>query len=235
MRRSLARALTLLLLVKGASGCDWDSGPPTQPGGRELGEVVQTEAEYITHSCTSEVQACLLTCPADDLMVAINPDDYAGSEACGACMEVTGPLGTVTVKVTQNCASACAPGEIELSEEAFSRIADVSEGHAPVSWRLVSCTVTGNLAFHYEPESTEWWVSVQVRNHAVPIATLELQQSDGTWLALPRQMSNTFEAADHPGPGPFTFRITSIDDQVIVEPDVPLRPGELVQGTQQFE
>ncbi|MFH2010441.1 MAG: hypothetical protein ABI333_27830 [bacterium] len=42
-----------------------DDGGVFQPGGRELGEEVSTMAEYITHSCAGEVQACLIPCPGD--------------------------------------------------------------------------------------------------------------------------------------------------------------------------
>jgi expansin (peptidoglycan-binding protein) len=225
----------LLLLTLLAPACTAEDGGTFHPGGRALGEAVSTVAEYITVACDREVQACLIPCPADDLYVAINPWDYAGSAACGACMEVVGPLDTVTVLVTQNCGAACAEDEIELSETAFGRIADVAEGRADVTWRLVACSVTGPIAFHFEPESTEWWVSIQVRNQAVPVRSLELLQSDGTWRDLPRRMHNYFEADATPGPGPYTLRATSIDGRQLVEEGIPLRPGSLVQGTQQFE
>jgi expansin (peptidoglycan-binding protein) len=224
-----------MLLALLPAACDGNDGGTLHPGGRGLGEEVSTVAEWITVSCDREVQACLIPCPADDLYVAINPADYAGSQACGACMEVTGPRGTVTVLVTQNCASACVADEIELSETAFDRIADLAEGRADVTWKLVSCNVTGPIAFQFEPESTEWWASIQVRNHAVPVRSLELQQPDGTWRDLPRRMHNYFEADSSPGPGPYTLRVTSIEGQQLVETGIPLRPGGLVQGTQQFE
>jgi len=95
--------------------------------------------------------------------------------------------------------------------------------------------VTGPVAFHFEPESTEWWASIQVRNHAVPVERLEMIWTDGLWRELPRQMHNYFEAPGTPGPGPYTFRITSIDGQELLEEDIPLRPGELVRGTGQFQ
>ena len=236
MRRGAPMALMVMMTLTAvmAAGCGSNGG-----GGsgsiRPLGEEVNTEAEYITVSCANEVQACLLPCPADDLYVAINPWDYANSAACGACMEVTGPYGTVTVQVTQNCAGACARDEIELSETAFGMIADTGEGHAPVTWQLVSCDVTGPIAFHFEPESSEWWASIQLRNHRIPVETLEMRWTDGTWRNLPRQAHNYFEARDTPGPGPYTLRVTSVDQQQITEENIPLSPGELVPGTQQFQ
>jgi expansin (peptidoglycan-binding protein) len=223
-----------VLLGAVAAACGSD-GDPVRPGGRPLGEEVATVAEYITVACADEPSACSLPCPPDDLYVAITPWDYAGSEGCGACMEVTGPRGAVTVRVTQNCAGACAPDEIELSETAFGRIADTAEGRAAVTWKLVSCGVSGPIAFHFEPESTEWWVSVQVRNHAVPIASVELRLPDGGWRDLPRLAHNYFEADGHPGPGPFAFRVTAVDGQSLVEEGIPLRPGGLVGGTGQFD
>jgi expansin (peptidoglycan-binding protein) len=232
----------LLLLFAGcdsSKGGDGDGGGGGDGGGkpaRPFGEVTQTTAEYITPdaACETHDVACLLPCPADDLYVAINPTDYAGSEACGACMEVTGPLGTVTVSVIENCAGACVDGEIELSEAAFAQIADVSEGHAEVSWRLVSCSLSGPVAFHFEPESSEWWASIQVRNHVMPVRSVAVQTGDGGWLELTRRAHNYFDS-NEAGPGPYTLRVRSIDDQELIEPGIPLSPGALVQGQGQFE
>lgn len=202
-----------------------------------FGDVTRTTAEYITPdaACGTHEVACMLPCPADDLYVAINQWDYQNSQACGACMEVTGPNGTVVVTVIENCAGACAPGEIELSETAFAQIADVSEGHAEVEWRLVRCDLSGPIAFHFEPESSEWWVSIQVRNHVMPVASLELERPDGSWTGLERRAHNYFDTNDDPGTGPYTLRVTSIDDQQLIESNIPLRPGEEVAGTGQFE
>jgi expansin (peptidoglycan-binding protein) len=198
-----------------------------------------TVAEYITpeyYACETEQSACGLPCPDDSLWVAINSTDFRGSRTCSACMEVTGPLGSVTVEVVENCAGACSEGEIELSREAFELIADAAEGHADVSWRLVPCQRIGPIAFAYEPDSDEWFAGIQIRNPALPIAELDIRFSDEVgWVTLEMDGWNHFPISDDLGSGPFDFRVRAIDGQQLVEEDIEYVPGGVVQGTSQFD
>jgi expansin (peptidoglycan-binding protein) len=168
--------------------------------------------------------------------VAINSTDFRDSKTCSACMEVTGPLGTVTVEVVENCGGACVDGEIELSREAFELVADASEGHADVSWRLVPCQRTGPIAFAYEPDSHEWFAGIQIRNPALPVAELDIRFSDAVgWVTLEMDGWNHFPISDDLGSGPFDFRVRAIDGQELLEENIEYVPGGVVQGTGQFE
>ena len=198
-----------------------------------------TMAEYITpdyYTCETEQSACGLPCPADGLWVAINSTDFRDSKTCSACMEVVGPLGTVTVEVIENCAGACKDGEIELSREAFEQIGEVSEGQADVSWKLVPCQRTGPIQFAYEKDSHEWWAGIQVRNPALPIAELSIRYSeeDG-WVTLHMDGWNHFPISAELGAGPFDFRVKAIDGQELLEENVAYEPGGVVTGVGQFE
>src|SRR5436190_320246 len=46
-------------------------------------------------------------------VAAANPVDYAGSKLCGSWVHVTGPLGSVDVRIVDLCPS-CAAGDLDL-------------------------------------------------------------------------------------------------------------------------
>lgn len=238
-----ATVLWMVLACLGV-GCNGDSSDGGEGGGLTIDDPLYTEytdttAEWITdewYACEDEQSACGLPCPDDGLWVAINPTDFKDSATCSACMHVLGPLGEVTVEVVENCAGACAEGEIELSQEAFAEIADLAEGQAPVSWILVPCERDGPIEFAYEPDSNEWWAGVQVRNPVLPVSELAIRYSaeDG-WVALEMDGWNHFPVSADLGEGPFDFQVTAIHGQTLVEQDIAYEPGGVVPGQGQFE
>lgn len=60
--------------------------------------------------------------PAGQLYVALPPAEYGAAAACGSYLQVTGPDGSVTVEVVDQCPE-CQAGHIDLSEQAFAKIA----------------------------------------------------------------------------------------------------------------
>jgi expansin (peptidoglycan-binding protein) len=56
--------------------------------------------------------------PANDLFVALGNTQYSTGAACGSYLDVTGPKGTVRVKVIDSC-PGCAVGHLDLSRTAF--------------------------------------------------------------------------------------------------------------------
>jgi expansin (peptidoglycan-binding protein) len=165
-----------------------------------------------------------------DLMVAaMNEADYEGSLNCGAYIQVTGPKGAVTVKIVDRCPE-CQPGDVDLSPQAFAKIADLSAGRVPISWHLVSAPAgIGNIQLVVKDGSNPWWIGIQVRQHATIASSLEVQVN-GSWQALERQQYNYFLASSGLGNGPFTVRITDIYGQQLVQSGVTLSPT-VVQGT----
>ncbi|KAI8356432.1 RlpA-like double-psi beta-barrel-protein domain-containing protein-containing protein [Mortierella sp. GBAus27b] len=75
-----------------------------------------------------------------DFIVALNKPDFgsfpraSSSPACGQCLQVTGPKGTIQVQVVDMC-PGCKSGSLDFTPGAFSKIADLDQGRVPISWR----------------------------------------------------------------------------------------------------
>lgn len=170
----------------------------------------------------------------DYWIVAMNLADYNNAQLAGAYLEVTGELGTINMLVTDLLPEG-KKGDLDLYTEAFPLIAPVEKGRVPVSWKIVPLDSAENapVSFKFKEGSSEFWCSVQVRNHRYPITKLEYLSEDGEFIELPRRHYNFFES-DKMGAGPFTFRITDIYGQVVVDENIPLVPDQITEGHVQF-
>ena len=177
-------------------------------------------------------------CSFDDTQIrpfligAMNEIDYAMADYCGACVEIEGPNGNVKVQIIDRCPE-CAPGDIDLSPEAFDYLAPRIDGRIPISWKVVPCEVTGPVVLYYKEGSNQWWTAIQVRNHRNPIEKLEFW--DGTkYVDVPRQKYNYFLKDNGMGPGPHQFRITDSYGNEIVEENIPFTLETEIEGKSQF-
>lgn len=224
-----AQPLLAAALLLAFCGCSSDSPKPT--AGQPLGELQSGIATY--YAATGE-GSCSYGATPDDLNVtAMNTPQYAGSAACGTCLQVTGPRGSVVVRVVDRC-PGCASGHLDLSREAFARIAAPEAGRVSIQWQPVACEGLGKLSFRFKEGSSQWWVGLQVLDHRLPVRSLEASV-DGRWVALARQDYNYFVADKGLGPGPYTLRVTASDGQQRTEQHIPLRESGVVEGSTQFD
>ncbi|MFD5817044.1 expansin EXLX1 family cellulose-binding protein [Streptomyces sp. NPDC127038] len=166
---------------------------------------------------------------SDVLTAAMNHTDYETSAACGAYVLVRAADGaTVTVRITNECPTGCAPGQLDLSAQAFARLAAPSAGRIPITWKLLSPGASGTVALRYKTGSSRYWCAVQVIGHRNPVARLELRTAGG-WRSLPRTEYNYFLAEDGGGCGG-TVRITDIYGERLTAEGIALRP-DVVQTT----
>jgi expansin len=167
-----------------------------------------------------------------DLMVgAMNQVDYENSQACGAHLAVTGPKGTVTIRVVDRCPE-CPKGAIDLSREAFAKIAPTSAGKVSISWRLLSEPTAKPVSYLYKTGSSRWWCAIQVRSHRNPVRSLQVKD-DGEWKSLSRQSYNYFVSADGSGCGS-TIRVTDIYGNRLTDGGIDVRPDTIQRGDGQF-
>lgn len=95
--------------------------------------------------------------PSGDLMVAaMNFTDYEVARACGAYVQIHAANGaSLTVRIVNVCPLPCAPGQLDLSQQAFARLADLSVGRLPITWTLVSPDAVGTVSVRYKAGSSE--------------------------------------------------------------------------------
>lgn len=205
----------------GAGGAATCGGEPTHSG----------EATYYDFADGSG--NCSFDPTPNDLMVgAMNHVDYAASAACGACARIQGPNGQVTVRIVDQCPE-CPQGDIDLSPEAFVLIAELAQGRVPISWQYAPCTVSGPIQYRFKEGSNQWWTAVQLRNHRHAISQFEVEK-DGSFVVVPRQDYNYFVDASGMGPGPYTFRVTDVYGQVLVDSGIAHQEAQIVEGAAQF-
>jgi expansin (peptidoglycan-binding protein) len=179
---------------------------------------------------------CLFPASPENLMVAaMNEVDYNNAALCGAYVRVDGRLGSVVVRIVDRCPyPECQPGHVDMSPEAFALIDDIPLGRVPITWQMVSPPLDGPIVYHFKDGSNQWWTAVQIRNHRNPIAKVEYRLQNGSFQQLPREMWNYFVATNGMGPGPYTFRVTDILGNVLVDHNIPHIENGSVSGSAQF-
>lgn len=171
--------------------------------------------------------------PQNLMVAALNHVDYADSALCGAYIEVTGPQGSVMVRLVDQC-PGCPEGDVDLSQEAFAQIAELSAGRVPISWQLLSMPLDGPIVYHFKDGSNQWWTAVQIRNHRNPILRLEYLNGGGNFEEVPRLSYNYFVQASGMGPGPYTFRVTDTLGNMLVDSGIPHVEDGDASGSGQF-
>ncbi|WP_316763536.1 expansin EXLX1 family cellulose-binding protein [Streptomyces herbicida] len=173
--------------------------------------------------------ACLYDPSGDVMTGAMNHTDYESGKACGAYVLVHAANGaSVTVRITNECPGDCAPGQIDLSAQAFAELANPSAGRIPITWNLLSPSTIGTISIRYKTGSSQWWCGIQVIGHRNPVARLEVRASGG-WRPLSRTDYNYFISDDGAGCGG-TIRVTDIYGERLTVQAIAVRPN-VVQPT----
>ena len=169
--------------------------------------------------------------PSDDVMTAaMNTTDYETSMACGAYILVRAASGaSVTVRITNECPGDCAPGQVDLSAQAFAKIADPVAGRIPITWSLLSPANADTLSVRYKTGSSQYWCGIQVIGHRNPLARLEVRTSSGSWVRLARTEYNYFLSEQGSGCGG-AIRISDIYGEQLTLDGIAVRP-DVVQPT----
>jgi expansin (peptidoglycan-binding protein) len=168
--------------------------------------------------------------PAGQLYVALSPAEYGAAAACGSYLQVTGPDGSVTAEVIDQCPE-CQAGHIDLSEQAFARIAPLSAGLVPVSYHTVADPpLPAPLAMLVKTGSSAYYLALLPINNGNPLASVAVREDSGGWQELARTTYGYWLASSGAGPGPFTVRLTdSLGHQATVT-GITISPG-VIQST----
>ena len=98
---------------------------------------VEYEGEATYYNADGTGACGLPASPGDLNVAALNGEQYAKSW-CGKCALVTGPKGTVKVRIVDLC-PGCARGDLDLSKQAFAVLAALSDGRVKIRWHTVAC------------------------------------------------------------------------------------------------
>jgi expansin len=203
-------------------------------GGRACASTVLaagTAAGTATHYVLSGTGNCSYPAPpGDGLYVALSPAEYDGAAACGGYVEVSGPDGSVRAEVIDQC-PPCGPGHIDLSEEAFSRVAPLSAGLVSVTYRPVADPpLPAPVALRVKEGSSRYWLGLLAMNTGNPLAAVQVETAPGSWRDLARADYDYWIASSGAGTGPFTVRLTDTAGHQVTVRGIRLDPG-VVQAT----
>ncbi len=224
---TVGRFLVVCLLVGCGGGDD-----ANVPGGDCSAAPADATGEGTYYDADGTGNCSFDASPSDLLVAAMNAADYSSAAWCGACLEVTGPMSTVTVRVVDQC-PGCAHGDLDLSREAFEQIAPLSAGRVPITWHEVACNVSGPIEYHFKDGANAYWTAIQIRNHRYPIASVEAMAASG-WQDIPRLSYNYFVEDAGLGPGPYALRVTDTRGHVLEDPAIALGDNVTRPGAEQF-
>ncbi len=170
-----------------------------------------------------------VSAPADRLYVALGPSEYSAGAACGGYLDVTGPKGKVRVLIMDQCPE-CEAGHLDLSKEAFAKIANPVDGVASISYKAATNpSVPGPLSFRIKEGASRYWFAVLIVNHGNPLRSVEVK-SGSTFRATQRAEYNYWIYESGLGAGPYTIRITDVYGQRATATGIRMAP-EQVQKT----
>jgi expansin len=170
---------------------------------------------------------------ASQLYVALSPSEYGAAAACGSYLEVTGPDGSVKVQVADQCPE-CAAGHIDLSQQAFSQIAQLSAGLVPVTYHtIVNPPLPAPLSLRVKEGSSQYWLALLPIGSGNPITSVRVSSPSQGWQSLTHASYNYWLAASGMGPGPFTVQLTDSVGHQATLTGISLTPG-VVQSTRTY-
>ncbi|MGV9457081.1 expansin EXLX1 family cellulose-binding protein [Streptomyces sp. NPDC003635] len=205
------------------------TAPPAVPSAGRIRPGVTRQGVATHYEAGNGDGACLFGASDDMMIAAMNTADYETSRACGAYVLVRATNGrSVTVKITNECPLPCAPGQLDLSKEAFAELADLKQGRIQISWSLLSPDTSDTISFRYKTGSSVHWCGIQVIDHRNPVTGLEVRTTGG-WRKLPRTDYNYFLAEDGNGCGG-AIRVTDLYGEQLTVEGIAVRP-DVVQPT----
>ncbi|WP_406008332.1 RlpA-like double-psi beta-barrel domain-containing protein [Streptomyces sp. NBC_00637] len=174
--------------------------------------------------------ACSYGPTSDVMTAAMNTADYETSKACGAYVLVRAGSGTsITVRITNECPAPCEPGQLDLSRQAFAKLAPLSAGRIAITWSLLSPATSDTVSIRYKTGSSQYWCGIQAIGHRNPLARLEVRTGAG-WTRLARTGYNYFLSEQGTGCGA-AIRLTDIYGERVTVEGIAVR-ANVTQSTQ---
>ncbi|EON99733.1 putative extracellular cellulase protein [Phaeoacremonium minimum UCRPA7] len=129
----------------------------------------------------------------------------------------------------------CDEGHLDLFQNAFAELGDISAGIISTSYTFVPCGITSPLVLHNKSGTSAYWFSMQVVNANEPVEKLEVSTDGGaTWQGTTRAEYNFFENSSGFGTTSVNVRVTSTGGKVITVNDVTVASDSQVTAGSNF-
>jgi expansin len=145
-------------------------------------------------------------------------------------VQVTGPDGSVTAEVIDQC-PPCQAGHVDLSEQAFARIAPLAAGLVPVTYHTVADPpLPAPLSLLVKDGSSAYWLALLPIGAGNPVTSVRVSSAARGGQELSRASYGYWLAPSGLGAGPFTVQLTDSEGHQATVTGVTLTPG-VVQPT----
>ncbi|KAH9828141.1 Carbohydrate-binding module family 63 protein [Teratosphaeria destructans] len=162
---------------------------------------------------------------------ALSDNNWESAGNCGGCISVQYGNKCITAMIVDECAG-CGENHLDLFQNAFAELADISKGTIKTEWEYVQCPgVTGPLRIHTKTGVSKDWFSAQVVNANRRTAKMEVSTDGGsTWMDTTRRDYNFFEIPAGTKCDSAWIRVTSPMGDVVTVKDVPMLPDFWVEA-----
>lgn len=237
---------TALLLTLLCFGCAPAPGPTTtgevfgetHAGSYHLGPVDWAGTQW-NNSCAPYPPA--VQALEGVYLAGVDNSLNGGGQLCDACALITTRLGkTLLVRIITTGVSN-APGDMDLSPEAYQAIHEedpmgTPANPRPMTWQLARCAPGSKIHLQYQTQANPYWTSLWVRNPRLPIDRLEVQSSrHADFFLLRRETDGTWNDDSGFGEGAFTLKLTGRGGAALTQKFERFESGALVQTEMQFE
>lgn len=220
-----SRALTVVILLTALA-------PVLASAQLDCTGTVSGEGEATYYAYTG-YGTCSFGAQSNPMLAAINAVEYSGSGMCGRWVHVTGPLGSVDVKIVDQCPE-CPAGDLDLNQPAFEQIAALGAGRVAITWETIPAPDLGDIEIYIADFSGPSYLEFLVRSHRYGIESMEYLGSGG-YEPLLRQSWNVFVLSSSTAvAGPLTLRLTDVHGQVVEVTNIPFVAGSTFTSTVQF-
>ncbi|KKK17964.1 hypothetical protein P175DRAFT_0509807 [Aspergillus ochraceoroseus IBT 24754] len=175
------------------------------------------------------------TIPSGLFGTALSGERWDNAAECGACVSVTGPNGnTIKAMIVDKCPE-CESNHLDLFQNAFAELADISKGIIPIKWSYVSCDIDTPLILKNKEGTSPYWFSMQVVNANEAITAFEVSTDSGsTWQSTTRSFYNFFENSSGFHTDTVDVRITGESGKKITVKNVGCASGSTITTATNF-
>ncbi|KAL3688450.1 hypothetical protein R1sor_014759 [Riccia sorocarpa] len=168
------------------------------------------------------------------MTAALSSSLFNAGDSCGACYKITctqtdyGACTSSPIIVTAT--NLCPPGSnggwcdngdhFDLSEPAFSQIADTTAGHIAVNYEKVSCQRTGGIKFELMGHTNFLQVLVHNVGGSGDVSAVQVKGDGGEWIHMSRSWGQLWSTGSVLDGQALSFSVTTGDGKTSVSNDV---------------